>query len=527
MVARRAQLDVADGRGVLVVGHRDLAEQLRVGGGPRVPQAAVLAGQEHAPARVPHGRGPDRCRKAGLLSHRGHARAAARRARLWATFVVVARTEAASRAARGRRVWSNGNGCSTGRPIGAGRREVQTVSSACGAHQKASRIPGSAGAASGGLITTVTPRPRHPSCFPRPPRCPPLHPAPAPRASCRRPTARQPHSRQPPGRAPRRASQPRRPFGSATRCRPASSPPRGRRPSGPARAAFRGPSGWWCAPPPRWVWPAGLGRGGCRGVRGPWGLTASSCSGSRPTAVLPRAPRAGPAGLGERVPHLQSGPQQEAQRVRRLALRPDAACTAALPPACAGCCCAPPLARPRDRAWPARRTPPRRPRSCDGEGRIIGGLGAMPGFGWWPIKAYRPCTALTEAGLDYTRCAPAAAAALASAASRLASAASRPPSSCARRARRLVPPGGARSPAGSPGCRRLAPPPPPPPCVQEGAGHQRGALWRRQPQPQLHQVSGDAAEDGRQGAGRGALGPPGRQQEGGCARSGASGAQCV
>lgn len=24
---------------------------------------------------------------------------------------------------------------------------------------------------------------------------------------------------------------------------------------------------------------------------------------------------------------------------------------------------------------------------CDGTGRIVGGIGAVPGFGWWPIKA--------------------------------------------------------------------------------------------------------------------------------------------
>lgn len=28
---------------------------------------------------------------------------------------------------------------------------------------------------------------------------------------------------------------------------------------------------------------------------------------------------------------------------------------------------------------------------CDGSGRIAGGIGAVPGFQWWPIKAYRPC----------------------------------------------------------------------------------------------------------------------------------------
>eukprot|EP00199_Chlamydomonas_sp_CCMP681_P004844 CAMPEP_0119107094 /NCGR_PEP_ID=MMETSP1180-20130426/7947_1 /TAXON_ID=3052 ORGANISM="Chlamydomonas cf sp, Strain CCMP681" /NCGR_SAMPLE_ID=MMETSP1180 /ASSEMBLY_ACC=CAM_ASM_000741 /LENGTH=135 /DNA_ID=CAMNT_0007092529 /DNA_START=25 /DNA_END=435 /DNA_ORIENTATION=+ len=40
---------------------------------------------------------------------------------------------------------------------------------------------------------------------------------------------------------------------------------------------------------------------------------------------------------------------------------------------------------------------------CDGEGRVVGGLGALPGFGWWPIKAYRPCPGLNAAGMDYVR----------------------------------------------------------------------------------------------------------------------------
>lgn len=43
------------------------------------------------------------------------------------------------------------------------------------------------------------------------------------------------------------------------------------------------------------------------------------------------------------------------------------------------------------------------PKGCDGEGRIIGGLGAVPGFGWWPIKAYKPCSALNAAGVGYVR----------------------------------------------------------------------------------------------------------------------------
>lgn len=38
---------------------------------------------------------------------------------------------------------------------------------------------------------------------------------------------------------------------------------------------------------------------------------------------------------------------------------------------------------------------------CDGTGRIIGGIGAVPGFRWWPIKAYRPCPKATAAGVAY------------------------------------------------------------------------------------------------------------------------------
>lgn len=42
-----------------------------------------------------------------------------------------------------------------------------------------------------------------------------------------------------------------------------------------------------------------------------------------------------------------------------------------------------------------------KPFGCNGTGRIIGGIGAVPGFRWWPIKAYRPCPKLTAAGLQY------------------------------------------------------------------------------------------------------------------------------
>eukprot|EP00271_Cylindrocystis_brebissonii_P022311 TRINITY_DN8542_c0_g1_i1.p1 TRINITY_DN8542_c0_g1~~TRINITY_DN8542_c0_g1_i1.p1 ORF type:complete len:161 (-),score=12.88 TRINITY_DN8542_c0_g1_i1:589-1071(-) len=40
---------------------------------------------------------------------------------------------------------------------------------------------------------------------------------------------------------------------------------------------------------------------------------------------------------------------------------------------------------------------------CNGEGRIQGGLGAVPLFSWWPIKAYRPCPEFVKAGGNYRR----------------------------------------------------------------------------------------------------------------------------
>ena len=40
---------------------------------------------------------------------------------------------------------------------------------------------------------------------------------------------------------------------------------------------------------------------------------------------------------------------------------------------------------------------------CDGSGRIIGGMGAIPLFSWWPIKAYRPCPGLIDSGGVYVR----------------------------------------------------------------------------------------------------------------------------
>ena len=41
------------------------------------------------------------------------------------------------------------------------------------------------------------------------------------------------------------------------------------------------------------------------------------------------------------------------------------------------------------------------PLRCDGTGRVVGGVGAV--LPWWPVKAYRPCPKLGEAGLQYTR----------------------------------------------------------------------------------------------------------------------------
>ncbi|XP_010325350.1 uncharacterized protein [Solanum lycopersicum] len=40
---------------------------------------------------------------------------------------------------------------------------------------------------------------------------------------------------------------------------------------------------------------------------------------------------------------------------------------------------------------------------CNGEGRIQGGIATIPGFGWWPIKAYRPCPAFVASGGRYKR----------------------------------------------------------------------------------------------------------------------------
>ncbi|XP_068659244.1 uncharacterized protein [Aristolochia californica] len=42
-------------------------------------------------------------------------------------------------------------------------------------------------------------------------------------------------------------------------------------------------------------------------------------------------------------------------------------------------------------------------KGCNGEGRIQGGIATVPGFGWWPIKAYRPCPGFVACGGRYKR----------------------------------------------------------------------------------------------------------------------------
>lgn len=42
-------------------------------------------------------------------------------------------------------------------------------------------------------------------------------------------------------------------------------------------------------------------------------------------------------------------------------------------------------------------------RGCNGEGRIQGGIGTIPGFSWWPIKVFRPCPGFIDAGGQYKR----------------------------------------------------------------------------------------------------------------------------
>ena len=59
-------------------------------------------------------------------------------------------------------------------------------------------------------------------------------------------------------------------------------------------------------------------------------------------------------------------------------------------------------AEPKDAACPKCGAIPLYP-GCDGDGRVIGGLGAIPLFEWWPIKAYRPCPKFIDRGGFYQR----------------------------------------------------------------------------------------------------------------------------
>lgn len=86
-----------------------------------------------------------------------------------------------------------------------------------------------------------------------------------------------------------------------------------------------------------------------------------------------------PAAVPPTSPCLQPEQQQAAaQEPQAAAPRPDACPT-----------CGVPLS---EKAF-----------GCDGSGRIAGGIGAVPGFGWWPIKAYRPCPKAGAAGVAYQR----------------------------------------------------------------------------------------------------------------------------
>ena len=40
---------------------------------------------------------------------------------------------------------------------------------------------------------------------------------------------------------------------------------------------------------------------------------------------------------------------------------------------------------------------------CNGKGKIAGGISSLPGMGWFPLKVYRPCPALIDAGYGYIR----------------------------------------------------------------------------------------------------------------------------
>ena len=40
---------------------------------------------------------------------------------------------------------------------------------------------------------------------------------------------------------------------------------------------------------------------------------------------------------------------------------------------------------------------------CDGTGKMQGGIATYPGFGWWPIKVFRPCPEYIRGGYIYKR----------------------------------------------------------------------------------------------------------------------------
>ena len=40
---------------------------------------------------------------------------------------------------------------------------------------------------------------------------------------------------------------------------------------------------------------------------------------------------------------------------------------------------------------------------CDGTGKMQGGIATYPGFGWWPIKVFRPCPEYVRGGYIYKR----------------------------------------------------------------------------------------------------------------------------
>lgn len=94
-----------------------------------------------------------------------------------------------------------------------------------------------------------------------------------------------------------------------------------------------------------------------------------------------------------------SGRRQQQQQLRRVAVRAQAE-----PEQQQAAAQEPQAAAPRPDACPTCGVPlSEKAFGCDGSGRIAGGIGAVPGFGWWPIKAYRPCPKAGAAGVAYQR----------------------------------------------------------------------------------------------------------------------------